>query len=218
MQLLTDSCFYEFIPADEAGDENCRVLTLDQLEEGEKYEVLITTRAGLYRYHLKDVIEVRGFRGRCPLISFVYRKGQMFNIAGEKFSEEDARNTVEMLEKQHGITLDHWLFYQDESVTPNRYALVVESDAAVDWEGCVDELEDYMGRCNKRYTGQRAKHFISRLTVQRQMSGTHDAWAKRCLDLGASAAQLKPVHSLDTPEKRDFFLSRIVSSDTVTQS
>lgn len=217
MQLLTDSCFYEFIPADEANGGNPRVLTLDQLEEGQKYEVLITTRAGLYRYHLKDVIEVRGFHNRCPLISFVYRKGQLFNVAGEKFSEEDARNTVEMLEKAHGITVDHWLFYQDDSVTPSRYALVVESDAAIDWESCIDELEDYMGQCNKRYTGQRAKCFISRLTVLRQTPGTHDAWAQRCLDLGASAPQLKPVHSLDTPEKRDFFLSRIVSSDTVSQ-
>jgi hypothetical protein len=102
------------------------VLTLDELQAGEKYEILITTQAGLYRYHLKDVIEVRGFYNRCPLISFVYRKGQMFNVAGEKFSEEDARNTVEMLEKAHGVTLDHWLFYQDDSVVPNRYALAVE--------------------------------------------------------------------------------------------
>lgn len=217
MQLLTDSCFYEFIPAEETDYENRRVLTLDQLEAGKKYEVLITTRAGLYRYHLKDVIEVRGFRGRCPLISFVYRKGQMFNIAGEKFSEEDARNTVEMFGKKYGVMLDHWLFYQDDSVTPNRYALVVESDAPIDWDECVDEIEEYMGRCNRRYCGQREKRFISRLIVQRQKSGTHDAWAKRCLDLGASAAQLKPVHSLDTPEKRDFFLSRIVLPDKVSQ-
>jgi hypothetical protein len=219
MQLLTDSCFYEFVPEDAFDNqgENLQTLTLDQLEAGKKYEILITTQAGLYRYHLKDVIEVKGFRNKCPLISFVYRKGQLFNVAGEKFSEEDARNTVEMLEKAHGITVDHWLFYQDDSVTPSRYALVVESDAAIDWESCIDELEDYMGQCNKRYTGQRAKCFISRLTVLRQTPGTHDAWAQRCLDLGASAPQLKPVHSLDTPEKRDFFLSRIVSSDTVSQ-
>lgn len=218
MQLLTDSCFFEFIPAETSDDADKRVLTLDQLEEGGKYEILITTRAGLYRYHLKDVIEVRGFHNRCPLISFVYRKGQLFNIAGEKFSEEDARNTVEMLEKAHGITIDHWLFYQDDSVTPSRYALVAESDAALDWDACIDELEGYMGQCNKRYTGQRAKHFISRLTVRQQIPGTHDAWAKRCLDLGASAAQLKPVHSLDTPEKREFFLSRIALEDKVSQS
>lgn len=206
MQLLTDSCFYEFIPF---GDESGTVLTLDQVKAGEKYEILITTQAGLYRYRLKDVIEVRGFRGKCPLISFVYRKGQLFNVAGEKFSEEDARNTIAMLERAHGVSVDQWLFYQDESVMPNRYALAVESDAPLDWDACIDELEGYMGQCNKRYESQRAKAFIGRLIVQRQAPGTHAAWAARCIEKGASAAQVKPVHSLDTPEKREFFLQRI---------
>ena len=213
MQLLTDSCFYEFIPAETGTDDPARLLTLDQLEEGEKYEVLITTQAGLYRYHLKDVIEVRGFRNRVPLISFVYRKGQLFNIAGEKFSEEDARNTIEMLEKAHGVTVDHWLFYQDDSVMPSRYSLVVESDADLDWDACIDELEEYMGVCNKRYPSQRAKAFISRLIVQHQQPGTHDAWAARCVEQGASAAQIKPVHSLDNETKREFFLSRLIPSE-----
>ena len=129
--------------------------------------------------------------------------------AGAQFDPYLAYEFLLMLEENHGVSIDKWLFYQDESVMPNRYALVVESDADVDWDGCVDELEDYMGRCNKRYTGQRAKHFISRLVVLRQQAGTHDAWAQRCLELGASVAQIKPVHSLDTPEKRAFFLSRI---------
>ena len=213
MQLLTDSCFYEFIPAETGTEDPARLLTLDQLEEGEKYEVLITTQAGLYRYHLKDVIEVKGFRNRVPLISFVYRKGQLFNIAGEKFSEEDARNTIEMLEKAHGVTVDHWLFYQDDSVMPSRYSLVVESDADLDWDACIDELEGYMGVCNKRYPSQRAKAFISRLIVQHQQPGTHDAWAARCVEQGASAAQVKPVHSLDNEAKREFFLSRLVPSE-----
>ena len=206
MQLLTDSCFYEFIPF---GEDGSRTLTLDQLEAGQKYEILITTQAGLYRYHLKDVLEVRGFRGKCPLISFVFRKGQLFNIAGEKFSEEDARNTIEMFAKAHGIAVDRWLFYQDDSVMPSRYALVVESDDPA-WDACIDELEEYMGQCNKRYSGQRAKAFISRLIVQRQQPGTHDAWAAHCVAQGASAAQVKPVHSLDNAQKREFFLSRLV--------
>ena len=206
MQLLTDSCFYEFIPF---GEDGSRTLTLDQLEAGQKYEILITTQAGLYRYHLKDVLEVRGFRGKCPLISFVFRKGQLFNIAGEKFSEEDARNTIELFAKAHGIAVDRWLFYQDDSVMPSRYALVVESDDPA-WDACIDELEEYMGQCNKRYSGQRAKAFISRLIVQRQQPGTHDAWAAHCVAQGASAAQVKPVHSLDNAQKREFFLSRLV--------
>ncbi len=210
MQLLTDSCFFEFLPADTyEGGTALQTLTLDQLKVGEKYEILITTQAGLYRYHLKDVIEVKGFRNKCPLISFVYRKGQLFNVAGEKFSEEDARNTIEQLEKAHGITVDHWLFYQDDSVMPNRYALVVESDAPLDWDGCIDELEGYMGHFNKRYTSQRAKAFIGRMVIRHQQPGTHDVWAAQCISRGASAAQIKPVHSLDNPEKREFFLQRM---------
>ncbi len=210
MQLLTDSCFFEFIPAEgEERKDGKTILTLDELEQGGKYEVLITTQAGLYRYHLKDVIEVKGFRGKCPLISFVYRKGQLFNIAGEKFSEEDARHTIAMFEKAHGISVDHWLFYQDTSVVPNRYSLVVESDADIDWDACIDELEEYMGRCNKRYPGQRQKMFISRMIVEHQQPGTHDAWAAQCVSRGASMAQVKPVHSLDSDEKRNFFLQRI---------
>ena len=205
MQLLTDSCFYEFISID---DDN-RLLTLDQLEQGKKYEILITTQAGLYRYHLKDVIEVKGFRGKCPIISFVFRKGQMFNIAGEKFSEEDARNSIEMLADAHNTHIDHWLFYHDESVVPNRYVLAVEPGADIDWESAVDELEGYIGQCNKRYTTQREKAFIGRLLIRMQEPGTHDEWSKRLIEQGASMAQVKPVHSLDNETKREYFLSRM---------
>lgn len=207
MQLLTDSCFYEFVPFGESPE---RYLTLDEVEKGGKYEILITTQAGLYRYRLKDVIEVKGFRGKCPLISFVYRKGQLFNVAGEKFSEEDARTTIELFEKAHGVSIDHWLFYQDESVRPNRYALAVESDADIDWDACIDELEALIGQCNKRYTGQRQKAFIDRLVVKKQAPGTHDEWAARCVAQGASLAQIKPVHSLDNEAKKEFFLSRLI--------
>ena len=219
MQLLTDSCFYEFVPEDAFDNEEkdgIQTLTLDQLEQGKKYEILITTQAGLYRYHLKDVIEVKGFRNKCPLIAFVYRKGQLFNVAGEKFSEEDARNTIERLEEAHGIKVDHWLFYQDDSVVPNRYALAVECDADLDWDACIDELEGYMGHYNKRYPSQRAKCFISRMIVRQQQPGTHDAWAQLCISRGASAAQIKPVHTLDTQEKRDFFLQRMNDKKTQT--
>lgn len=209
MQLLVDSCFYEFIPIDNANDTEPVTLTLDRLEKGGKYEILITTQAGLYRYHLKDVIEVKGFCGKCPMISFVYRKGQLFNVAGEKFSEEDARCTIEKFEKAHNISLEHWLFYQDTDVMPNRYALVVESGEDIDWDACIDEIEEYMGFFNKRYTSQRDKAFIGRMIIRRQTPGTHDAWAARCIEKGASASQVKPVHSLDNEEKRNFFLQRI---------
>ena len=73
-----------------------------------------------------------------------------------------------------------------------------------------------MGYYNKRYPSQRAKCFISRMIVRQQQPGTHDAWAQLCISRGASAAQIKPVHTLDTPEKRDFFLQRMNDKETQT--
>ena len=89
--------------------------------------------------------------------------------------------------------------------------VIATYDNLPDWDACIDEIEDYIGQCNKRYPSQRAKSYISRLIVQKQIPGTHDAWAARCIEQGASAAQVKPVHSLDNDAKKEFFLSRIES-------
>ncbi len=53
--LLTDSCFFEFLPMDGTGDE-AHPLTMDQLTVGKEYEVIITNLSGFCRYRIKDVI------------------------------------------------------------------------------------------------------------------------------------------------------------------
>ncbi len=206
MQMLTDSCFFEFIPEN---DEDGTVLTIDQLELGGRYEVVATTQAGLYRYRMKDIIEVVDFRDRTPLINFVYRRGQLLNLSGEKFTEEDARTTISTLEKAHNFTINNWIFYQDDSVSPSRYVLLTECEDAVLTDDMIDEIEEIIGRFCKRYPDQRAKYFISRLKLQTQTPGTHEAWREKCTEAGAYRFQVKPVHSLDNDAKREFFLSRI---------
>ena len=46
--LIPDSIFYEFKPKESKGYYN--LLTLDQLEVGHSYELVVTTQSGLYRY------------------------------------------------------------------------------------------------------------------------------------------------------------------------
>ena len=208
MQLLPDSCFCEFIPADE-GEDTTKILTLDELEQGKKYEVIITTQSGFYRYRLHDIIEVKGFRNKCPMISFIRRIGQLINMSGEKFSEEDGLNTVTSIEKAHGIKVNNWIFHQDESVIPNRYALILECDSDINFADFIDDIEGYMTEFNKRYGLQREKGYIGKLTVLKQKSGTYDEWVKSRVAQGAYVAQVKPVHILDNELKKSFFLERI---------
>ena len=74
--LIPDGGFYEFIPARDsyAG----RTLTIDELEVGENYEIIVTNLSGFYRYRLQDVIRVTGFYNETPLVRFVYRKNQLY--------------------------------------------------------------------------------------------------------------------------------------------
>ena len=48
-----------------------------QVEVGKKYEVVVTTKDGLWRYQLNDIVEVAGFTPEegIPLIRYVERKG-----------------------------------------------------------------------------------------------------------------------------------------------
>ena len=57
MLLMLDyGVFFEFIPMEEAGSENARALTLDEVETGKNYAMVISTSGGLWRYLIGDTI------------------------------------------------------------------------------------------------------------------------------------------------------------------
>lgn len=58
---------------------------LEELKLHERYELVITTSGGLYRYRLGDVVEVRAFYKNIALLGFVERTGTV-DLAGEKLS------------------------------------------------------------------------------------------------------------------------------------
>ena len=79
--VAVTSHFLEFVP--EGGGP---ALLVDELEEGENYEVVMTTGGGLYRYRLKDVVQVRGHLQRTPMIQLVGRADAASDLCGEKLT------------------------------------------------------------------------------------------------------------------------------------
>ncbi len=58
MRLLSDNgTFYEFVPLEQIDDEDPDVFTCWQVEKGQKYVVVMSTDAGLWRYIIGDVVE-----------------------------------------------------------------------------------------------------------------------------------------------------------------
>lgn len=81
------SHYFEFLPEEEAESPNPTVLAAHEVEEGRNYFILPTTAAGLYRYHIHDLVRVTGFFNRTPLVEFLSKGAHFANITGEKLSE-----------------------------------------------------------------------------------------------------------------------------------
>jgi hypothetical protein len=72
----------------------------DELERGGRYTVLVTTAGGLYRYQLRDEIEVVGFHHHCPLLRFQGKRDLVSDLVGEKLAEGHVRTVLARLRLQ----------------------------------------------------------------------------------------------------------------------
>jgi|WetSurMetagenome_2_1015567.scaffolds.fasta_scaffold48338_2 hypothetical protein len=79
--------FYEFIAEEEAENKNPRTLASWEIEQGKKYFIILTTRGGLYRYNISDLVEVNGFYNKTPVIKFLNKGARISSITGEKLTE-----------------------------------------------------------------------------------------------------------------------------------
>ena len=100
-----ESTFLEFLPTSNGRD----VKLLDQLGEGEVYEVLITTFGGLYRYATGDQIKVVEIRDGLPCFEFVGRTNEIIDLVGEKVPVQVFRDVISELSEQADATERFWI-------------------------------------------------------------------------------------------------------------
>ena len=215
---LTDSCFFEFLPADaEDGDNN--TLTLDQLEEGKEYEIIITNQCGFYRYKIRDVVRVVGRHNNSPLVTFAYRKGQLVNVAAEKTTEEHLNESVKRLGKKLGVDFNDYALYIDTEPATSRYVMLLEPDKPIEVDKdkkYAEEFQKILCDVNPEYEFFAVKRgSIGFPLILIQQQETHALWREFKLMKGSSANQVKPVRVLDVPIKQKFFLGLVEEGQEV---
>ncbi|MBD7910800.1 GH3 auxin-responsive promoter family protein [Clostridium cibarium] len=124
--ILPDTAFYEFIPLNECEKKQIETLCLNEVKKEEKYEILVTNYAGLYRYRIGDVVKVIGFYNNSPEIEFLYRKNQVLNMVAEKTNEEHITNAIRNTVKKMNLSLVDYTTKPDNSITPGRYIFYFE--------------------------------------------------------------------------------------------
>lgn len=109
-QLTVSSHFYEFIGVD-------GIVLCDELKEGEVYEIVMTTGAGIYRYRTGDRVKVTAISDAgVPSFVFIGRGGSS-DLVGEKLSEKFVSECFEIAEMS-GVLLadvDHYILLSADS-------------------------------------------------------------------------------------------------------
>ena len=122
--LAVRSHFFEFLACDPT-TSTIQPRLAHELELGGRYEVLLTTAGGLYRYRLGDQVQVIGRLHTCPLIRFTGRVDGTCDLVGEKLSDSHVGAILERLASDLGFRPAFALLVPVVT-EPRRYRLYVQ--------------------------------------------------------------------------------------------
>jgi len=185
--------FYEFIPEEFADFANAPTLLAHQLEVGKKYVVVLSTSAGLYRYNIGDVVQVRDFVATTPVVEFLYRTGHTCSLTGEKLTEDQVAGAVCGTASRLGLRLQGFTLCPISKPFPH-YALLAELDTASDRNILIrflEELDRDLGSRNVEYESKRTSRRLGPPEFWVLQPGSYAELRQRRVAAGVSDAQVK---------------------------
>jgi hypothetical protein len=115
------SHYYEFLDRATGG-----IVDAGKLRTGKYYSVVITTSGGLYRYRMRDIIEVTGNLRGVPLLRFCGKEDLISDLCGEKLNEFFVRNAIDSVLTKLGIRPGFRLFAPCSDHNPH-YCLLLQA-------------------------------------------------------------------------------------------
>lgn len=195
--LALHQVYAEFVPEDEEGLDGAKVLGAHQLERGGRYLLTPTPGNGLYRYHLADVVEVRGFHRKAPILAFL-RKGKDFaNLTGEKLHQDQLLAAIAQAAQALGLPLRAQRLIPDAEAM--RHDLLVEPEEEVQqadagqWRLFAKAVDEALARLNPEYAMKRASGRLGAPLLHVMRSGWAEGLAIAAFRSGVREAQHKWV-------------------------
>ncbi|MBI5450817.1 MAG: GH3 auxin-responsive promoter family protein [Gammaproteobacteria bacterium] len=187
--------FFEFIePAHwEAGQRNFHLL--HELQDGVDYYVVVTSRSGLYRYFMNDIVRVNGFFDATPMIRFLQKGRGVTSITGEKLYESQLLQAVAEAAKEIGFAAVFTMALADEDAA--HYRLYLEGEptlASASMRALLEsQIDIRLGQINIEYGAKRASGRLAPLQLYWLKSGAGEAYQYHCLASGQREGQFKTV-------------------------
>lgn len=187
MLLMLDSgVYYEFIPMSEWESENPKTLTLEEVELGVNYAMVISTNGGLWRYKIGDTIE---FTSKSPyLFRLTGRTKSFINAFGEEVIVDNADDAIKTACAETGAIVSEYtaapVYFSDNHAGAHEW--VIEFGKEPDsLEKFIDALDASLRKINSDYDAKRSYDLsLGRPIVRAVVQGTFNDWLRHNNRLG----------------------------------
>ncbi len=195
------SHFFEFVAEEEIDSANKIFRTIDQLELNCRYYIFFTTSAGLYRYHINDLVQVSGYYHKTPIIEFIRKGLGISSITGEKLTEEQVVLAVaRVLGHLKLDSICHFTTEVELSMPPH-YVCFIEANANLTQavqEEFLRLFDQHLCMQNTEYKDKRLTKRLGMPSLRMLPPGTYTRLRQQRVSEGAPEAQIK-MPLLNTP-------------------
>lgn len=181
--LLDYGIFYEFIPMDEIEKENPTAISLQDVQIGKNYALVISTNGGLWRYKIGDTIK---FTSASPYRFHITGRTKHFiNAFGEEVIVENAEKAIEFACNETGATITNFTaapVYFEATDTKGAHEWIIEFQTApANLQEFGDLLDQQLRKINSDYDAKRHKDLaLTSPIIHQAPEGLFQAWmAKR---------------------------------------
>ncbi|KAG6331510.1 hypothetical protein ID866_7580 [Astraeus odoratus] len=203
----------EFLPED-APEDSRHVVQTWNVEVGKRYEVILTTRDGFWRFRLGDIVEVVGFdpHDGQPVIHYIERRDGGLRVANEVTTEDHLQRVVLAASKSLG-TVSEFCTTADFCNTGARYAFFVELQYEIPPTASASPLQLHaaLSEQNDNYRMESLSGRISKPVVRVVRPGTfgeYREWKVRKDNI--AAGQIKMPAVVSNPEILQFLEERVI--------
>jgi hypothetical protein len=174
--LLNTNNYYEFIPYAEINSETPSIISMEQLELGETYELIITNTSGLYRYRMGDLLKMTSIN---PIrFEISGRTKNSINVFGEELMVNNTETAIAELNKEMDFLI------KDYTVAPVingnaghhhwQIEFVKQPDNLIHFQTRLDEIIRHL---NSDYDAKRYNDIVLKpLTIELLEKNSMDKW------------------------------------------
>ena len=212
MLLFVDhGVFMEFMPVHEYGRKDPQTVSLQDVETGKNYALVISTNGGLWRYLLGDTIQ---FTSLEPFrIKVTGRLKHYINAFGEELIVDNTDKAISLASEKTGAIVNDYtaapVYFSTGSNGAHEWLIEFEKQPS-NLETFGAELDKALKSLNSDYEAKRHKDIALRAPIVKQLKkGSFNEWLR-------SKGKLGGQHKVPRLSNERKFLEEILQMNTTT--